>query len=139
MVILTTLFRRLPTMFISTLKMTALFRRCLTFLYQCWNTQRWFNVVWRCKFQGWNTQRCFKVDSMLPHVVTSYQPEDNFETKLKCLLGSNYHLIDWWCDISFCLFTWSFYSSFFVTAIWDGKPVDWNSHRLSPSHYKRTD
>ena len=34
---------------------------------------------------------------------------------------SNYHLIDWWCDVSFCLFTWWFGSCFFVTAIWDGK------------------
>ena len=40
----------------------------------------------------------------------------------------------------FCLFTWWFDSSFFfVTAIWDGKPVDSNSHRLSPLYYKRTD
>ena len=29
--------------------------------------------------------------------------------------------------------------AFFVTAIWDGKPVDSNSHRLSPLYYKRTD
>ena len=29
--------------------------------------------------------------------------------------------------------------AFFVTAIWDGKAVDSNSHRLSLSHYKRTD
>ena len=28
---------------------------------------------------------------------------------------------------------------FFVTAIWDGKPVNSNSHRLSPLFYKRTD
>ena len=28
---------------------------------------------------------------------------------------------------------------FFVTAIWDGKPVNSNSHRLSPLYYKRTD
>ena len=30
---------------------------------------------------------------------------------------SNYHLIYWWCDVNFCLFTWWFDSSFFVTAI----------------------
>ena len=40
---------------------------------------------------------------------------------------------------SFCLFIWWFDSSFFVTAICDGKPMDSNSHRLSPSYYKRTD
>ena len=28
---------------------------------------------------------------------------------------------------------------FFVTSIWDGKPVDSSSHRLSPLYYKRTD
>ena len=48
----------------------------------------------------------------------------------------NYHLIDWWCDVNFCLFTWWFEYSSFVTAIWDGKPVDSNSHRLSPLYYK---
>ena len=45
---------------------------------------------------------------------------------------------DWWCDVSFCLFTW-FDSSFFIAAIWDGKPVESNSHRLSPLYYKRSD
>ena len=29
--------------------------------------------------------------------------------------------------------------AFFVTAIWDEKPVDLNSHRLTPLYYKRTD
>ena len=29
--------------------------------------------------------------------------------------------------------------AFFVTAIWEGKPVDSSSHRLSPLYYKRTD
>ena len=38
-------------------------------------------------------------------------------------------LIDWWCDIK-CLFMWWFDSSFFVIAIWVGKPVDSNLHRL---------
>ena len=56
----------------------------------------------------------------------------NQKTTLKQRWGSNYHLIDWWCDTSFCLFAWWFDSSFFVTAIWDGKPVDSNSHGLSP-------
>ena len=31
-----------------------------------------------------------------------------------------------------CLFTWWFDSSFFVIAIWVGKPVDLNLHRLLP-------
>ena len=46
-------------------------------------------------------------------------------------------LIDWWCNISF--FTWWFDSRFFVTAVWHGKPIDLNSHRLPPLYYKRTD
>ena len=41
--------------------------------------------------------------------------------------------------LRFCLLTWRFDSSFFVTAVWDGKPMDTNSHRLLPSYYKRTD
>ena len=54
-----------------------------------------------------------------------------------------YRITIWLTDdvtLSFCLFTWWFDSSFFfVTAIWDGKPVDSNLHRLSPLYYKRTD
>ena len=53
-----------------------------------------------------------------------------------------YWITIWLIDnvtLSFCLFTWWFDSSFFVTAIWDGKPVDSNSHGLSPLYYKRTD
>ena len=40
--------------------------------------------------------------------------------------------------LRFCLFTWWFDSSFFDTAIWDGKPVDSYSYRLSTLYYKRT-
>ena len=54
-----------------------------------------------------------------------------------------YRITIWLTDdvtLSFCLFTWWFDSSFFfVTAIWDGKPVDSSSHQLSPLYYKRTD
>ena len=48
-----------------------------------------------------------------------------------------YRITVWLIDVvtlSFCLFTWQFDSSFFVTAIWDRKPVDSNSHRLSRLH-----
>ena len=69
MVIFATLFRRCPTLWKSTLKMTTLFRRCLV---QRWKTQRCFNVVLRCKFQSWHTQRCFNVDLTLCNVATSY-------------------------------------------------------------------
>ena len=44
---------------------------------------------------------------------------------------SKYHLTDWWCDVSFCFFTSWFDSNFFVIAIWDGEPVNLNSHRLN--------
>ena len=46
-------------------------------------------------------------------------------------------LIDWWCNI--CLLTWLIDSRFLLQRFWHGKPVDLNSHRLSPLYYKRTD
>ena len=46
-------------------------------------------------------------------------------------------LIDWWCDV--CLFNWWFDCRFFVMAVWHGKPMALNSHRLSPLYYKPTD
>ena len=30
---------------------------------------------------------------------------------------SNYHFIDWWCDIIFCLFTWWFDTRFFTLVL----------------------
>ena len=54
---------------------------------QCWNTQPCFNVVERCKFKRWRTQRCFNVVLTLCDVATSYQPKNNVEPTLKCLLG----------------------------------------------------
>ena len=56
--------------------------------------QRCFNVVLRCKFQRWHTQRCFNVDLTLCDVATSYQPKNNVEPTLKCLLGR-------WCHVRF--------------------------------------
>ena len=52
---------------------------------------------------------------------------------------SNYHLIDWWCEVCFSLFTWWFDTRFLLQQSWYGKPVYLNSHRLSPLYYKRTD
>ena len=46
-------------------------------------------------------------------------------------------VIDWWCNV--CLFTWWIDSRFLLQRFWHGKPVDLNSHRLSPLCYKRTD
>ena len=87
MVIFATLVRRCPTLWKSTLNMTTLFRRCLTLSVQRWKTQRCFNVVLHCKFQRWHTKRCFNVDLTLCDVATSYQPKNNVEPTLKCLLG----------------------------------------------------
>ena len=45
-----------------------------------------------------------------------------------------YRITIWLIDdetLSVCLFTLWFHFSFFVTAIWDGKPVDSNLYRLS--------
>ena len=53
-----------------------------------------------------------------------------------------YRITIWLIDdvtLSFCLLTCWFDSSFSLTAIWDGKLVDSNSHRLSPLYYKQTD
>ena len=87
MVLLAMLFRRCPTWWKLTLKYTTLFRSCLRCSIQRWNTQRCFNVVERCKFQRWRTQCFFNIDLTLCDVATSYQPTNNVELMLKCLLG----------------------------------------------------
>ena len=46
-------------------------------------------------------------------------------------------LIDRWCNV--CLYTWWIDSRFLLQQFWHKKPVDLNSHRLSPLYYKRTD
>ena len=43
---------------------------------------------------------------------------------------SNYHLIDWWCDVDSCLFICWFDSRILSTAIWHGKPT-LQANRLS--------
>ena len=40
---------------------------------------------------------------------------------------SNYHLIDWWCEVYFSLFTWWFDTRFLLQQSWYGKPVQSNS------------
>ena len=52
---------------------------------------------------------------------------------------SNYHLINWWCEVSFCLCTWWFDTRFLLQQSWYGKPMDLNSHQLSPLYYMRID
>ena len=60
-------------------------------------------------------------------------------TRSDFLTLSNYHLIDWWCEVCFNLFTWWFDTRFLLHQSWHGKPVDSDSHRLSLLYYKRTD
>ena len=57
----------------------------------------------------------------------------DFTTLLNC------YLIDWWCEVCFSLFTWWFDTWFLLQQSWYRKPVNSNSHRLSPLYYKRTD
>ena len=60
-------------------------------------------------------------------------------TRWDFTIFSNYHLIDWWCEVCFSLFTWWFDTRFLIQQSWYGKPADLNSHRLSPLYYKQTD
>ena len=61
------------------------------------------------------------------------------------LLDEIYHLvelpfdwlIDWWCNR--CLYAWWIGTRLLLQRFWHGKPVDLNSHWLSPLYYKRTD
>ena len=72
-------------------------QRCFDVVQQCsvqrWKTQRCFNIVLRCKFQRWQTQRCFNADLTLCDVATLYQPKNNVELTLKCLLGIQIYLV----------------------------------------------
>ena len=52
---------------------------------------------------------------------------------------SNYHFIDWLCEVCLSLFTWWFDTRFLLQQSWYKKPVDSNSYRLLPLYYKRTD
>ena len=68
---MTTLFRCFLTLFISTFKHRTFIQCCSTLFIPT----------------PVNTQRCFNVDFTLSHVTTCYQPKDNVETTLKCLLS----------------------------------------------------
>ena len=48
-------------------------------------------------------------------------------------------LIDWWCDVDLSLFACWFGLRFCYSYLTWEKPVDSNSHWLSPLYYKRTD
>ena len=83
--IFATLFWRWSKLWNSALKMAMLFRRCLTLFISTlkYTTlfQRWFDVVLRHKFYR---------KAQFPHIferIAMYQPNDNVETTLKCLLG----------------------------------------------------
>ena len=45
---------------------------------------------------------------------------------------SNYHLIDWWCEVCFCFCTWWFDTRFLLQQSWYGKSVDSELHQLYP-------
>ena len=86
MAISATLFRRCPTLPQSTLKMTTYFdvvQRCS--IQRC-IMQRCFIVVQRRKFKRSCIQRYFNVDLTLCNGATTYQPKNNVEPTLKCLL-----------------------------------------------------
>ena len=51
----------------------------------------------------------------------------------------NYHLTDWWWNANFCLFTWLLVFRFFITAIWNRKQMDSNSHWLWLLYFKQSD
>ena len=73
-----------PTLWKSTLKMTTLFRRCLTLLNSTLKNSvvsTLFNVV------NFNADVHNVVSLTLYDVGTSYQPKNNVEATLKCLLG----------------------------------------------------
>ena len=81
-----------------------LFLRFLTLLI---STLKYYNVV-NVTLKPWNLEtlqiltltnrRCFNVALTLPNVATSYQHNNNVETTLKCLLGSDNKKSDlWWC------------------------------------------
>ena len=58
----------------------------------------------------------------------------------RLLLDKFYHLIELLFNMSYnFLFVYLICFWVFVTAIWHGKQVDSNSHRLSPLYYKRTE
>ena len=47
-------------------------------------------------------------------------------------------LIDWWCNVGFFVYLMIWFYVF-VTVNWHGKPIDLNSHRLSPLYYRQID
>ena len=75
----------------------------------------------------WDNYHVFLIATLLP---------DWYSMRFTTL--SNYHLIDWL--MMQCLFVYlMIWFEVFVTAFWHRKPVNLNSHRLSPLHYKQTD
>ena len=69
---------------------------------------RWLSRIFNCNAHAYQTATQWDLP---PHRITIW-------------------LISWWWNVY--LFTWKIIFRFFVTAVWHGKPVDLNLHRLSP-------
>ena len=69
--------------------------KCKSAWYAFWPILMILANVWLS--QRLHSQRCFNVNLTLSQVATSYQPKDNLETKLKCLLETGSL-----CKVLFC-------------------------------------
>ena len=58
--------------------------------HQCWNRQLWFYVALYCELQMWPIKRFFNDGLTLSNVKKLYQPKNNVEITLKCLLGNEF-------------------------------------------------
>ena len=65
-------------------------------------------------------------DIYLSHILNR-NPFYQTATRWEFTTLSNYHLIDWWCEVYFSLFTWWFDTRFLLQQSWYGKPVQSNS------------
>ena len=99
MVIFATWFRRCPTLWKSTVKMTTLFWRCLMLFSSTLKNTTLFRRCSTLEFQRWHTQRCFNVDLTLCDVPTSYQPKNNVEPTLKSSVSYFFVLFSTQCHL----------------------------------------
>ena len=76
-------------------------------------------------------------DSTYPESAPGLYLPDCYSMRFTTL--SNHYLTDWWCDVNLSLFASWLELRFCFSYLTCEKPVDLNSHRLSPLYYKRTD